>query len=84
MRIHGEEYDAAVQRLRERAGASWGDDGLFAIVNQVWAQCSQTIVATKSALSDEVRDTGGGLTTVARNIRDADTAATMPEDGAWV
>ncbi len=83
MRIHSEEYEAALARLRQRAGASWGDDGIFVVINQAWVDCCHTTLAAKGALSGVIGDTGTGMAVANRNVREADGTFALPEADRW-
>ncbi|MEV6149921.1 hypothetical protein AB0L53_06220 [Nonomuraea sp. NPDC052129] len=74
---HSEDYEAAVQRLKERGnGASaWGDVGLIGMFASAYAECSQFGVEALSGLSEVISGTGDGLRTAARNASEADAAS---------
>jgi len=82
VRAHGEDYEAAVERLRARSGG-WGDDGLFAEFEAVWHECRLTMLATVPALSGTIGGVGDGLALVSGNVGAADQAVTMPEITSW-
>ncbi|WP_449063527.1 hypothetical protein [Planomonospora algeriensis] len=82
----GADYDAAVQRLRERGygASSWGDDGLFGMIVAAYAECAQVSLEALAGLSGEIGGTGEGLGNVARNTRDTENATAGNLGGtAW-
>ncbi|MEO3874416.1 hypothetical protein ABGB18_36960 [Nonomuraea sp. B12E4] len=82
MHSHGDDYEAAVQRLRERSGR-WGDDGLFAEIEMAWIDCRQTILDAGPGLGGTLTDQGDRMMAVPANIDAADAASIMPERDAW-
>ncbi|MEV4115640.1 hypothetical protein [Nonomuraea sp. NPDC049695] len=76
IRTLGEDYDAAIQRLRERANgaAAWGDDGLFGVITAAYAECTQMGLAALTGVSSEITGTGEGLDAVGRNTQAAEDA----------
>ncbi len=76
MRIHGEDYAAAVRRLRERGsgGASWGDDGLLSMLVGPYAEASMLGLEAMTGLAGVIGDTGGTMTTVLANTDMAEAA----------
>ncbi|MEU9831568.1 hypothetical protein AB0D67_08495 [Streptosporangium sp. NPDC048047] len=78
IRTHGEEYDAAVQRLRDRGvgGGSWGDDGLLGPLTAVYADCSAAAVEALTGLSSVITGVGDGLRAVAANSATTETDRT--------
>src|SRR5690606_42151261 len=53
---HGDEYEAAVARLREGSG-HWGEDGLFAALQLARAECRDIILAAVPGLSGTINST---------------------------
>ncbi|GAA3244536.1 hypothetical protein [Nonomuraea helvata] len=82
MRGHGDDYEAAVQRLQERNGR-WGDDGLFAEIEMAWVECRQTVLAAVPSLGGMIGRMSHGMHAVSANIDAADAASTLPETAAW-
>lgn len=76
MRIHEEDYAAAIRRLTERGpgGASWCDNGLLGPLVGVYAECSRTGIETLTGLSMAIGETGGGLEAVVGRARDTEAA----------
>ncbi|WP_237105206.1 hypothetical protein [Nonomuraea sp. MG754425] len=84
---HGAEYQAALQRLRERGNgvSSWGDDGLFGGFATMYAECTQVSLMALTGVSGEVGGTGEGLRAVSRNTRQMEEAnAGNVESALWV
>lgn len=73
---HGADYDAAIERLRERGGgaSTWGDDGLFGIIAAAYSECAQVSLAALTGLAGEITSTGEALSRVATNTRDTEDA----------
>lgn len=70
---HGDDYRAALQRLRERSdGSAWGDDGLFAAFVAAYNQCAWTALQAYSHMGTAIGDTGDALTTVRQRVSSAD------------
>jgi hypothetical protein len=76
MRIHGEDYAAALQRLKERGlgGTSWGDDGLLSMLVRPYAEATALGLEAMTGLSTVIGETGDGLSGVASNTRAAEEA----------
>jgi hypothetical protein len=78
MRVHGEDYTAALRRLQERGYGcgTWGDNtGLFAALHAEYASCGASGLAALSGLSGVMGATGDGLDTARSRIADVDAAA---------
>ncbi|MFC5822749.1 hypothetical protein [Nonomuraea insulae] len=83
-RLHtnGDDYTAAVERLRERGGR-WGDDGLFAEIEAAWVDCRQTVIEAVPGIGGTVNGVGDGMLAVPRNIDAGEDASAMQEPSAW-
>lgn len=79
MRTHGEDYAAAVRRLRERGlgGSSWGDNGLLAMFVRSYSEASVVGLDALTGLSQVIDGTGGAMGTVIANTEVAEQAS-MP------
>ncbi|GAB3162730.1 hypothetical protein [Microbispora hainanensis] len=77
MRVHGEDYDAALRRLRERGlgGAAWQDDGLLGMLTGPYAECTLLGVEALTGLSATMADTGDGLGRVSARVGEAEGAS---------
>ncbi|MFG1704217.1 hypothetical protein ACFLIM_13590 [Nonomuraea sp. M3C6] len=89
MRAHGEDYAAALQRLRERGlgGASWGDDGLLSMLVGPYAEASMMGLQAMTGQSMVMGDSGDGLTGTSATIQAADDAGGQQVSGVqdrWV
>ncbi|MDA0646292.1 MULTISPECIES: hypothetical protein [Nonomuraea] len=79
---HGEDYEAAVARLRE-GGGQWGDDGLFAALQLAWTECREVILTAVPGLSGSINGVGDGMVAASANIGAVETALTTPEPDRW-
>ncbi|TDD51795.1 hypothetical protein E1286_09800 [Nonomuraea terrae] len=78
LRIHGEDYAAALQRLRERGYGcgSWGDDtGLFAAFHAEYSQCGVYAAEALLGISGVMGQTGDGLDIARGRIAEAEALA---------
>ncbi len=82
VRVHGEEYEAAVERLRARTGG-WGDNGLFGEFEKAWVECRHTMLTTVPALSGTIGGVGDGMALVPDNVEAAEQASALPELDPW-
>ncbi|GAA4229271.1 hypothetical protein GCM10023075_36450 [Streptosporangium album] len=75
MRVHGEDYAAAVQRLRERGpgGACWGDTGLIGTFAGAYAECSRVGVEALTGLHTVIGTTGGCMASTAGSLHGTET-----------
>ncbi|MEV7011183.1 hypothetical protein [Streptosporangium sp. NPDC051022] len=85
MRIHGEDYAAAVRRLRERGsgGASWGDDGLLSMLVGPYAEASTLGLEAMTGLSGVIDGTGETMNTVLANTDAAEAASIEQSNGLY-
>ncbi|TDE44111.1 hypothetical protein E1295_25565 [Nonomuraea mesophila] len=77
MTAHGDDYAAAIQRLKERgyAEGGWGDtDGLLSLLMPAYAESVCLGLLAHDRLSAALRRTGYGMHEVRRNIDDAEPA----------
>lgn len=79
---HGDEYEAAVARLREGSG-HWGDDGLFAALQLAWTECREIILAAVPGLSGTINGVGDGMVTASTNVEAVEGAMTTPGADRW-
>ncbi|GAA3696358.1 hypothetical protein GCM10022224_072480 [Nonomuraea antimicrobica] len=76
MRLHGEQYTAALQRLQESGYGcqSWGDNtGLFSGLYDEYARCGSYGVEALLSVSRFLTETGDGLNTVRANIAEVES-----------
>ncbi|MER6946448.1 hypothetical protein ABT294_20680 [Nonomuraea sp. NPDC000554] len=88
MRTHGEEYEAAVQRLTEHGlGATWGDTELIADLRAAIDECFPVMEGVLGSLGSGLVQTGDGMSAGDRNIGHAETAGLAEIEGlggeAW-
>lgn len=78
VRDHAEEYEAAMQRLRERGSGvlSWGDTSMVDAFAGIYAECTRLGLEALTGISSEISGTGEGVRAVVRNGRDAEAAGT--------
>ncbi|MDF5756041.1 hypothetical protein [Spongiactinospora sp. TRM90649] len=83
MSAHGEDYVAALARLRERGagGAAWGDDGLIGEFTMAYGDCLLTGMTALTGLGAVIGDTGGALGAVVARTRAAEEGS-RPDPGA--
>ncbi|MGI5288629.1 hypothetical protein ACQEVF_35530 [Nonomuraea polychroma] len=77
MRVHGEDYAAALERLRERgvAGASWGGaGGLLSMLLGPYAEATALGLEAMTGISGAMGDTGNGLSLASANTREGERA----------
>lgn len=79
---HGEDYEAAVARLRQSSG-QWGDDGLFAALQMAWTECREVILAAVPGLSGSINGVGDGMAAASANVAAVESALTTPEPSRW-
>ncbi|MFF4415585.1 hypothetical protein ACFYY8_23890 [Streptosporangium sp. NPDC001559] len=77
MRTHGEDYAAAVRRLRERGlgGSSWGDNGLLSTFLHSYSEAGMVGLDALTGLSQVIDGTGGAMSTVVANTDVAEQAS---------
>ncbi|WP_344947154.1 hypothetical protein [Sphaerisporangium flaviroseum] len=70
LRVHGMEYQAALQWLRERrdGGASWGDDGLMSFLASAYTECTHTALDAFTHMGNVIGATGDALSTASRQV----------------
>ncbi|MFC6082702.1 hypothetical protein [Sphaerisporangium aureirubrum] len=70
LRVHGEEYAAALARLRERGagGASWGDDGLMSGLVSTYFRSVTAALDTYSHMGSVISGTGDGMSAASRRV----------------
>ncbi|MDH2427929.1 hypothetical protein [Sphaerisporangium sp. TRM90804] len=70
LRVHGEEYSAALERLRQRGGgaASWGDDGLMSYLASAYTQATATALDAYTLVGDVIGSTGNAMSTASRRV----------------
>ncbi|MFG1696644.1 hypothetical protein [Nonomuraea sp. NPDC049309] len=81
LQTHGDDYVAAVERLRERGGR-WGDDGLFAAIEMAWVDCRQAMLEAVPGLGGHIGEVSEGMRLVPRNVTAAEQAGAM-DPAAW-
>ncbi|GAA3078394.1 hypothetical protein GCM10017600_06380 [Streptosporangium carneum] len=85
MRIHGEDYAAAVRRLTERGsgGASWRDDGLLSMLIGPYTEASTLGLRAMTGLSEVIDGTGETMNTVLANTDTAEAASIEQSSGLY-
>lgn len=75
MNVHGEDYDAAVQLLRQReiGGASWGDVGMI-------AECASALGLSGNYLHEALGDLGPTLNRTGDQVHTAASNIATAED----
>lgn len=71
---HGEDYAAALSRLRERGAgaAAWGDDGLMSSLASGYTRGVQAALGAYQHVGDVIGAAGAGLATASRRVTHAE------------
>ncbi|MEV4474749.1 hypothetical protein ACFFR3_22720 [Nonomuraea salmonea] len=82
LQTHGDDYAAAVERLRERGGR-WGDDGLFAEIETAWIECRLAMLEAVPGIGGHIGGVSAGMRLVPQNVTAGEQASAMQDPAAW-